>query len=412
MMDLKVFAKTIEPSALAQIDALANHPAFANSKVRIMPDVHSGAGCVIGFTATLSDKKVVPNLIGVDIGCGVMAVKLNNVFELTDEDLWKLDMYIHNYVPAGFEIHSMPLTNNPPYFIHYNFPMLDEVRAIIDRDYALRALGSLGGGNHYIEVDVDEEGSYWLIVHTGSRNLGKKVCEYYQKKAVDYCLSADINKLDPILKAKIITALKEANQPQLILQTLKALTKPPYGNLPKDLCFIEGENYTNYMYALKWCQDWAYANRIAIINNICRGMKWTYKENNIVHSVHNYINTDDNIIRKGAISAQANQHLIIPLNMQAGHIIGYGCGNPDWNFSAPHGAGRVMSRSAARENIKIEDYKQSMTNVFTTCVNDKTIDEAPAAYKDPEEIIKQINGTTVSITQRLKPVYNFKASDA
>lgn len=398
MKDLKIFTTNIEEKAKEQIDLLLEQEAFKNCKVRIMPDVHAGAGCVIGFTGNLGDK-VIPNIVGVDIGCGMLCVELGDI----DLDLEKLDQVIRKYVPSGFEVHEERKVI---------FDKLQELRCyreLRDTKRLERSIGSLGGGNHFIEIDVDDNNNKYLVIHTGSRNLGKQVAEYYQELANQIC---NYNKEEYLVrKDEIIREYKEQGRKQEIQATLDELKKEYQVNknkIPKDLAYLEGKHREDYLHDMKICQEYAVKNRsyIAyIINKELDILSEGYFE-----TIHNYISFEDNIVRKGAISAKKGERVLIPINMRDGCIIGIGKGNDDWNCSAPHGAGRIMSRNQAREKLNIDDYKESMKNIYTTSVSEETIDEAPMVYKPMQEIIDFI-GDTIEIEKIIKPIYNFKASE-
>ena len=419
MKDLKIFTNNIEQTAKEQIELLLEQEAFKDCKVRIMPDVHAGSGCVIGFTGDLGDK-VIPEIVGVDIGCGILCVNLHNI----DLDLVKLDKVINEYIPAGMNVHEEG----------YNEMSFDELicyKELKNKDGWLeRSCGTLGGGNHFIEIDKDDENNKYLVIHTGSRNLGKQVCEIYQEKAIKYCSYEKEMKAE---KEQIIKEYKEQGREREIQEKLVEINEKykDKTKLPKDLCYLEGEDREDYLHDMKICQEFAILNRVCIamrifeeyfdyhfvsdinegiIKNIClEGCEPKY-EFSFFESVHNYINFNDNIIRKGAISARLYEKVIIPMNMRDGCIIGVGKGNEDWNYSAPHGAGRTMSRNMAREKLNIEEFKNSMNGIYTTSVNNNTIDEAPMVYKPMQEIINNIKDT-VEVKKIIKPIYNFKASD-
>lgn len=396
MKDLKIFTNNIEYSAKEQIDLLLEQEAFKECKVRIMPDVHAGAGCVIGFTGNLGDK-VIPNIVGVDIGCGMLCVELGNI----DINLEKLDKIIRQYIPSGMNVHEQKMKD-------YNFTQLYCYKELKNKDGWLeKSLGSLGGGNHFIEIDKDDENNKYLVIHTGSRNLGKQVAEIYQNKAIEYC---SYKKEMQEEKNKIIKKYKEQGREKEIQQALIEIHKKYEGKtkLPKDLCYLEGKERENYLHDMKLCQEFAVLNRSYIAYKICKELNILC--DNYFHTIHNYINFEDNIVRKGSISARKGEKVIIPMNMRDGCIIGIGKGNEDWNYSAPHGAGRIMSRNIARQTLKMEDYKNSMNGIYTTSINEETIDEAPMVYKPMEEIIEHIKDT-VEVIKIIKPIYNFKASE-
>lgn len=398
MKNLKIFTRNIEDAALNQINELLEQDAFKDAKVRIMPDVHAGKGCVIGFTGDLGDK-VIPNIVGVDIGCGMLCVELGKV----DIDLEKLDKVIRDNVPSGRNVHELPIQSSNLY--------LDELyckRMLNNKDNWLeRSLGTLGGGNHFIEVDVDNDGNKYLIIHTGSRNLGKQVAEIYQNKAIEYC-SYDKEMKDE--KNKIIKEYKEQGREKDIQQALLDVNNKYNGKtkLPQDLCYLEGDLRKQYLHDMLICQAFATHNRKYIASVILEHMNLVEKYN--FHTIHNYISFDDNIIRKGAISARKGERVLIPINMRDGCIIGIGKGNDDWNQSAPHGAGRIMSRAKAKEILRLKDFENSMNGIYTTSVSESTIDESPMVYKPMDEIIKYI-GDTVEIEKIIKPIYNFKAKE-
>lgn len=396
MKDLKIFTNNIEQSAKEQIDLLLEQEAFKDCKVRIMPDVHAGAGCVIGFTGNLGNK-VIPNIVGVDIGCGMLCVELGKV----DIDLEKLDKIIRQYIPSGMNVHQQKVKD-------YDFTKLYCYNELKNKDGWLeKSLGSLGGGNHFIEIDIDEDNNKYLVIHTGSRNLGKQVAEIYQNKAIEYC---SYKKEMQEEKNKIIKEYKEQGREKEIQQALLEINNKYQGKtkLPKDLCYLEGKDRENYLHDMRLCQEFAVLNRDYIAYKICYELDILC--DNYFHTIHNYINFEDNIVRKGSISARKGERVIIPMNMRDGCIIGIGKGNEDWNYSAPHGAGRTMSRNIARQTLKMEDYKNSMNGIYTTSVNEETIDESPMVYKPMEEIIEHIKDT-VEVEKIIKPIYNFKASE-
>ncbi len=423
--NLKIFTSNIEQEARDQIDLLLRQEAFKNSKIRIMPDVHARKGCVIGFTGDLGDK-VIPNIVGVDIGCGMLCVELGNI----DIDLERLDKIIHEYVPSGMNVHKEQ---------RYKFIEMDQLYCLNElknRDnWIEKSVGTLGGGNHFIEIDVDENNNKYLVIHTGSRNLGKQVCEIYQNKAIEYC---SYKKEMQEEKNKIIQEYKEQGRQEEIQSALIEISKKYDGKtkLPKDLCYLEGKDREKYLHDMGLCQEFAKDNRLCIAKQIlcnyfevpyyrgCNSVRlreipiepslftqdWVEHDFWYFQCIHNYINFDDNIVRKGSISARQGEKVIIPMNMRDGCIIGVGKGNEDWNYSAPHGAGRIMSRMKAKETINMEDYKKSMEGIYSTSVNNETIDEAPFVYKPMNEIIDCISDT-IDIIKIIKPIYNFKASD-
>lgn len=399
--NLKIFTKNIEQEAINQIDELLSQEAFRNSKIRIMPDVHAGKGCVIGFTGDLG-KKVIPNIVGVDIGCGMLCVELGNI----DLDLERLDKIIHEFVPSGFEVHESR---------KIKFDKLQELkcyRELKDTKRFEKSIGTLGGGNHFIEIDIDEDNNKYLVIHTGSRNLGKQVAEYYQELANQLC-NYNIGEYKE-RQQKLIKEYKEQERKSEIQAALKELKKEYNINqnkIPKDLAYLEGQYREDYLHDMKICQEFAVLNR----DNIARQILFNYFTNELIpvcnkfETIHNYISFEDNIVRKGAISAKKDEKVLIPMNMRDGCIIGIGKGDDDWNQSAPHGAGRIMSRIKAKETFKLDEFQDSMKDIYTTSVNESTIDEAPFVYKPMQEIIDYI-GDTVDIIKIIKPIYNFKAN--
>ncbi len=417
MKDLKIFTDNIEQEAVEQIDLLLEQEPFKNCKVRIMPDVHEGKGCVIGFTADLGDK-VIPNIVGVDIGCGMLCVKLGKI----DLDLEKLDKVINENIPAGRNIREEKLMEFEKINDLYCLRELKETKKFN------RAIGTLGGGNHFIEVDIDEEGNKYLVIHTGSRNLGKQVADYYQNLAIELCSGKE-----EMFKRKeeIIKTYKEQGRKTEIQKALKELEveyKQNKPELPNELCYLTGKYREMYLHDMKICQSYASLNRrhiaiqilkkyfdikenetfrLALVGEVitCDLKEWEFSA---FETIHNYISFEDNIVRKGAIRANKGERVIIPINMRDGSIIAVGKGNKDWNNSAPHGAGRLMSRHKAKEMFNLEEFKESMKNVYSTSVLEETIDEAPFAYKPMQEIIDNIQDT-VEIEKIIRPIYNFKA---
>lgn len=405
MKDLKIFTTNIEQEAVNQINELLKQEPFKNCKVRVMPDVHAGKGCVIGFTADL-EEKVIPNIVGVDIGCGMLCVELGNV-ELDFKDL---DRVVNEYIPAGRNIRKQKLLN---------FDKINELyclRELKETKKFNRAIGTLGGGNHFIEIDVDNKGNKYLVIHTGSRNLGKQVADYYQNLAIELCSGKEEMYKK---KEEIIKKYKEQGRKSEIQQALKELEKEYKNdkpNLPKELCYLEGKHREMYLHDMKICQEYASLNRLQIAKQIIINYyKLTYVPEmyppimqNSFETIHNYISFEDNIVRKGAIRANKNEKVLIPINMRDGSIIAVGKGNQDWNCSAPHGAGRIMSRTKAKEKLKLEEFKQSMKDIYSTSVVEETIDESPMVYKSMQEIIENTKDT-IEIQKIIRPIYNFKA---
>lgn len=398
MKDLKVYADIIEDAAKEQIDLLLSQEAFKDAKVRIMPDVHAGKGCVIGFTADLGDK-VIPNIVGVDIGCGMYVQDLGQI----DIDFQRLDRVIKQNIPSGLSVRNSVLVPFPLRTLRC-FKYLENVERLE------KSLGTLGGGNHFIEIDENKTGFKFLVIHTGSRNLGLQVAKYYQNLAIAEC-NDHIKKVNE-KQAELIMEYRRLGKEQEIEQAIKELKKDYYStafNIPKELCYLEGENAEDYLHDMKICQAWASLNRKAIAEVLTSKMGWRNDVYSKFEVIHNYID-EDNMVRKGAISAKVNQPVLIPINMRDGCILGVGKGNEDWNCSAPHGAGRLMSRAAAKANISLEEFKNSMENVYTSTVDMSTIDEAPMAYKPKESILNHIRDT-VKIIDIWKPIYNFKAGE-
>lgn len=396
----KVFTNTADQNVLDQIETLLDQPFASGAKVRIMPDTHKGAGCPIGFTADLGDK-VVPNLVGVDIGCGMLTVELGKQHHL---DLSTLDDIIHNYVPAGFNVHDTVVAE---FARLEDLICLPHLRGV---EKFNRSIGTLGGGNHFIEVDADDQGNKYLVIHSGSRNLGKQVAEYYQAMAVDSCKG-----LDSLfeMEQSAIADLKATENARLISDELKRIkklyaeTQPVY---PKDLCFLQGQQRLDYLHDMKLCQEYAVKSRFTmfdiIVDKLYGAVGFDFP---FFSTIHNYINFEDNIIRKGAVSAREGERLIIPINMRDGSIIAVGKGNADWNFSAPHGAGRLMGRMEAKRTLSPSLFEEQMVGIYTTTANESTLDEAPDAYKSMNEILDNI-GDTVDVEKIIRPIYNFKSS--
>jgi len=398
MKNLRIFTNNVEEEAIKQIDLLLEQGPFKDCKVRIMPDVHSGKGCVIGFTADLGNK-VIPNIVGVDIGCGMLCVELGKV----NLDLRRLDRIINKVIPAGRNIREHKLVD---------FEKINDLhclRELRDIKKFNRSIGTLGGGNHFIEVDRDEEDNKYLIIHTGSRNLGKQVADYYQNLAIELCSGKDemFEK-----KEKIIKEYKAEGRESEIQKAFRDLERKYKNNkleLPQELCYLEGKYRDMYLHDMKICQEYASLNRFYIGNEILKN----YFGNCDFHSfetIHNYISFDDNIVRKGAISAKKGERVLIPINMRDGSIIAIGKGNKDWNESAPHGAGRIMSRKKAKEAFKLEEFRKSMKDIYTTSVVKETIDEAPFVYKPMQEILENIKDT-VEVERIIRSIYNFKATN-
>lgn len=395
--DLKIFTDNIEEGALEQINTLISQPAFENCKIRIMPDVHSGTGCVIGFTADLGDK-VIPNIVGVDIGCGMLTVCLGKI----NIDMQRLGAAIKKRVPSGKRVHEGRQVRFPELQSLYCY------RELKDSKRLERSIGTLGGGNHFIELDTDDDGEKYLIIHSGSRNLGVQVANLYQKLAVELMEGkGDLYEK----QAKLIEEYKAAGRKseiQAAIKELHRLFKPNPLNIPRELCYLMGEYREKYLHDMKICQEFASLNRKTIADAILDELGII--EQSRFETIHNYIEFGSNIVRKGAISAKSGERLLIPINMRDGCIIGEGKGNSDWNMSAPHGAGRVMSRTKAKESLSLDDFEKSMEGIYTTSVSEATIDESPMAYKPLNEILANI-GDAVRVIKLIKPIYNFKAAE-
>ncbi len=386
------YAKVIEEEAIEQIKRMCDYEFTEGSKVRIMPDVHSGKGCTIGTTMTVTGK-VVPNIVGVDIGCGMYTVKLGK----EEIDFERLDEAAH-YIPSGMNVWEGRQER-------FDLTELRCYRSLKDTKRLERSLGTLGGGNHFIEVDQSQDGTKYLVIHSGSRNLGKQVAEWYQQLAVD------LNKGKEtyfIQRDTIIREYKAAGRRKEIQAALEEIAwAKREATMPEDLCYLYGTYFQDYLEDVEICQRFARRNREKMAEVILDKMGIQGTE--AFHTIHNYIDTKEMILRKGAIAAHKGEKVLIPINMRDGSVLAIGKGNPEWNYSAPHGAGRVMSRKKAKENISLEEYKKTMEGIYTTSVNEETLDEAPMAYKSLEDIIDVIK-ESVDVIDVMKPIYNFKAS--
>lgn len=387
------YAKVIEEEAIEQIQRMCDYEFTQDSKIRIMPDVHAGKGCTIGTTMTVRDKAV-PNIVGVDIGCGMYTVNLGK----ESIDLQKLDEAAH-FVPSGMNVWEGRQEK-------FDLTKLRCYRSLRDTKRLERSLGTLGGGNHFIEVDLAQDGTNYLVIHTGSRNLGKQVAEIYQRLAVDLNQGKGtyFEQRDAIIRE-----YKAAGRRKEIQAALKKISWTQRENtIPEDLCFLYGTYLENYLHDVEICQKFAQRNREKIAEILLDRAGLT--DTDAFHTIHNYIDTDEMILRKGAIAAHKGEKVLIPINMRDGSVLAIGKGNAEWNYSAPHGAGRIMSRKKAKESLSLEDYKKTMEGVYTTSVNEATLDEAPMAYKSLEDIIDVIE-ESVDVMDVMKPIYNFKASD-
>ena len=396
----KVYSHTAESQAIGQIISLCNLEFFADSNIVFMPDLHAGAGCVIGTTMTITDK-VVPNFVGVDIGCGMFCIELGNV----DLDLELIDNFIKHQVPHGHRNNKEP---------QYNYTdKIQELICMRDLPKAAKtynlAIGSLGGGNHFIEINESSNGKKYLVVHSGSRNIGLQIAKHYQRKAFDYHngINDDFEKE----KKELVKEYKETgkrNQIQNALDVLEKKYRRESTTIPKDFCYLEGQLMEDYLHDMKIAQEYATINRMIIAKRILELIRLDWESAYGFSTIHNYIDLDNMILRKGAVSAQKDEILIIPMNMRDGSLLCKGKGNLDWNFSAPHGAGRLMSRTKAKEDLSMAEFEQTMDGIYSTSVRQSTLDEAPMAYKPMQEIIDAI-GDTVEILNILKPIYNFKS---
>ncbi|MBR6157222.1 MAG: RtcB family protein [Lachnospiraceae bacterium] len=389
------YATVVEEEAIEQVRRMCDYPFTEGAKIRIMPDVHAGKGCTIGTTMTVVDKAV-PNVVGVDIGCGMYTVNLGKA----DIDLEKLDEAAH-YIPSGMNVWEGRQER-------FDLTGLRCYRELKEMKWLERSLGTLGGGNHFIEIDRAADGTNYLVIHSGSRNLGKQVADLYQNLAInlsrgygDYLEQRD----------EIIRTYKEQGRRNEIQEALKQLHWQVYQSdtpIPEDLCYLSGKYLENYLHDVVICQRFARRNREKMAEILLERTGISGGE--AFHTIHNYIDTDEMILRKGAIAAHAGEKVLIPINMRDGSVLAIGKGNPEWNYSAPHGAGRVMSRSKAKNTLSMEEYKEEMKGIYTTSVNEKTLDEAPMAYKSLNDIIDVIK-ESVEVIDVMKPIYNFKASD-
>ncbi len=420
--DVKIFTDNIEENALEQIKTLLSIDVFSDKKIRIMPDVHAGAGCVIGFTGDLGDK-VIPNIVGVDIGCGMRVLNLGKIeniefFAKQSDcvDYHAFNEHIRRNVPSGMIVREdrfgfKPLVHEEMEVYREAKRLVTELRCYRELKYSNRinkAIGSLGGGNHFIELDKDDEGNVYLVIHTGSRNLGKQVAEIYQNRAIRH-MTEGADELEESIK-RTIEDYKASGRRSELQDVIKKMRKSQQGaepTLPRDLCYVEGDAREDYLHDMRICQRWAVLNR-KLISLLLLKFFSNVEVIEEFESVHNYI-SDDNIIRKGSIFAAEGERCIIPLNMRDGSLLCSGKGNPDWNCSAPHGAGRVLSRTQAYEQITMEDFEASMSGIYSESVNDFTRDESPMVYKPAGEIIANIS-ETVQIDTIIRPIFNFKAS--
>ncbi len=389
------YTNELEPTAYAQIQSVCNEAAFKNSKIRIMPDVHAGKGCTIGTTMTIVDK-VVPNMVGVDIGCGMYTVSLGKA----NINLAAFDEAAHS-IPCGREVWAGRQER-------FDLTALRCYRSLRDTKRLERSLGTLGGGNHFIEIDADAQGNQYLIIHSGSRNLGTQVAGFYQGIAIDLNRGKEdyFQKRDEIIRSYKAEGRRSEIQAALKKMAQEWEEKAP--TMPRDLCYLYGSFMEDYLHDINICQQFARRNREKMAEILLEKTGLTGYE--AFQTIHNYIDVDERILRKGSVSAKQGEKLLIPINMRDGSLLCVGKGNQEWNCSAPHGAGRLLSRSAAFEKLTMEEYQAQMAGIYTTCVNSSTLDESPMAYKSMDEIIENIE-PTAEILAHIKPIYNFKAAE-
>ncbi len=387
----KIFTDVVDEASISQVLLLLNQEFVSGSRIRLMPDVHAGAGCTVGTTMTIADK-IVPNLVGVDIGCGMETVRIRE----THIELQKLDKLIYERIPSGFNVRE----KTHRYFDEIKLEDLFCYKQI-DPRRAEKSMGTLGGGNHFIEADRDGDGNIYVVVHSGSRHLGLEVANYYQAegyRALNGSAKKDVDAL--------VTELKAQGKERTISKSIAALKNTKRTSIPKQLAYVSGELFEQYIHDMKIVQAYARLNRQAMVDEIVKGMKLHVAEQ--FTTIHNYIDTEAMVLRKGAVSAEKGEKLLIPINMRDGSLICVGKGEEDWNRSAPHGAGRLMSRSAAKESFTVSEFKKQMQGIYTTSVNKDTLDECPMAYKGMDDILSNIKDT-VDVVRVIKPIYNFKA---
>ena len=391
--EAKIFTDVVDSASLAQVQELCNQEFTAGSRIRLMPDIHAGKGCTIGTTMTITDK-VVPNLVGVDIGCGMETVRVRE----TRLELQKLDKLIREKIPSGFSIRDKAHR-------YADEIDLEELCCAghVDLLRAAKSVGTLGGGNHFIEVDRDDDGALYVVVHSGSRHLGVEVAGYYQEAGY-----RELNRTDPASVEALTARLKAEGRDREIRKELRKLKNLKRTPIPKVLAYVSGDLFEQYIHDMKIVQQFAMLNRQAMMDEIVKGMKLHVEEQ--FTTIHNYIDTDSRILRKGAVSAQAGERLLIPINMRDGSLLCVGKGNEDWNCSAPHGAGRLMSRAEAKQSFTVSEFKKQMEQIYTTSVSKATLDECPMAYKGMQDILDNI-GPTAEVEKIIRPIYNFKAGD-
>ena len=391
--EAKIFTDVADSASIAQVQQLCDQEFAAGSRIRLMPDIHAGAGCTIGTTMTITDK-VVPNLVGVDIGCGMETIRIRE----KRLELQKLDRLIREKIPSRFSIREKAHR----YFSQINLNELCCARHA-DLPRAERSIGTLGGGNHFIEADRDDEGNLYIVVHSGSRHLGVEVAGYYQEAGYRM-----LNRADDASAEALIARMKAEGRRKEIQKELKKLKNQKRTSIPKALAYVSGELFEQYIHDMKIVQHFAMLNRQAMMDEIVGGMKLHVEEQ--FATIHNYIDTDAMILRKGAVSARTGERLLIPINMRDGSLLCVGRGNEDWNCSAPHGAGRLMSRADARQSFTVSEFKKQMAGIYTTSVSRATLDECPMAYKGMQDILDNI-GPTAEVVKIIRPIYNFKAGD-
>lgn len=391
----KVFTDVVDNESISQVINLLNQPYIQGSKVRMMPDIHAGAGCTIGTTMTISDK-ICPNLVGVDIGCGMQVVWIRE----DHIDLKKLDEVIRREIPSGFSIHSEAVPEAD---------LLDLASHLrcgkhVDIERAKRSIGTLGGGNHFIEANLDDEGHIYIVIHSGSRHLGLEVANYYQEEAYKQLTQYSKAEIDEVIES--LKAAGRKNEIQSAIEKLRGERK--HTPVPKPLAYVQGSLFDDYLNDMQVVQTFARLNRYCMMRAIINTMDLHCEDG--FTTTHNYIDVGNMILRKGSVSAQLGERFIIPINMRDGSLLCTGKGNPDWNYSAPHGAGRLMSRSAAKEAFTVDEFAKQMEGIYTTSVGQSTLDECPMAYKGMDDIVNNI-GPTAQIDAIIKPIYNFKAGD-
>ena len=391
--EAKIFTDVVDSTSVAQVLELCNQEFTSGSRIRLMPDIHAGAGCTIGTTMTIQDR-VVPNLVGVDIGCGMETVRIRE----SHIELQKLDKLIYQKIPSGFSIREKA---------HKYLERIDLSKLYcaqhVDLLRAEKSIGTLGGGNHFIEVDRDDEENLYVVVHSGSRHLGLEVAKYYQEEGYKV-----LNHTDTASIEQLISQMKAEGREKEIQKEIKRIKNLKQTNIPKSLAYVTGELFHQYIHDMKIVQQFAMLNRQAMMDEIIKGMKLHVEEQ--FTTIHNYIDTEQMILRKGAVSAQKGEQILIPINMRDGSLICIGKGNEDWNYSAPHGAGRLMSRGEAKRSFTVSEFKKQMSEVYTTSVSKATLDECPMAYKGMEDILDNID-PTVEVAKIIHPIYNFKAGD-